>query len=132
MPADLSGFRAYHVERGNSAPTNALDADAEAALVRGADYVRDTYVARFLPLYADPLPDAVDDATYEAAALELATPGFFSKTYTEADAKVLVGVDTIRWEFIGRKGGSRAPTSTKIEAMLRRYMAGSTTWLLRA
>lgn len=130
--ADLAGFRAYHIERGNSAPTNAPDVDAEASLVRGADYVRDTYVAGFLPRYADPLPDAVDEAIYEAAALELTAPGFFSKTYTEADAKVLVGVGDIRWEFVGRKGGSRAPTSTKIEAKLRPYMGGGTTWLLRA
>lgn len=132
MTVSLSDFRAYHLERGNSAPTSADDTDAEAALVRGEDYVRDTYINKFMPRYADPLPDDVDAAIYEAAALELATPSFFTATYTEAGEKALVGVGSIRWEFVGRKGGSRAPISTKIEAMLRPYMGGATTFLARA
>ena len=131
MTATLAEFRTYHTDRGNDAPTEATDADANAALVRAYDHVRDEYVSRFLPAYSEALPDAVDDATYEAAAIELATPSFFSATYTEASAKVLTQVDGISWEFTGRKGGNQAPTSTKISSMLRPFMAGTSKTLLR-
>lgn len=130
--ADLAGFRAYALARGNNAPTVATDSAAEAALVRGGDYIADEYVANFLPAYVDPLPEAVDDAIYEAAIIELASPGALSKTYTEGADKALVAVEGIKWEFTGRKGGSQVPKSTKIEAKLRPYMGGDTKTLLRA
>lgn len=130
--ATLADFRAYATERGNSAPADAVDVDAEAALVRAGDYIRDTYTQHFLAEHSAPLPDAVESATYEAAIYELVEAGFFSKTYTEAAQKELVGVGNIKWEFIGRKGGAQAPTSTKIDAMLRPFMAGATKALLRA
>jgi hypothetical protein len=132
MAATLAGFRAYALERGNSAPTSATDADAEAALVRATDYIADHYQARFLAEHIETVPDAVDAATYEAAAIELATPDFFSQTYTEASDKTLTQVEGISWEFTGRKGGSRVPVSTKIENKMRPYMAGSTKTVLRA
>lgn len=130
--ADLAGFRVYALARGNNSPTEATDSAAEAALVRGGDYIADEYVANFLPAYADPLPEAVDDAIYEAAIIELASPGALSKTYTEGADKALVAVEGIKWEFTGRKGGSQVPKSTKIEAKLRPYMGGATKTLLRA
>lgn len=132
MTATLAGFRAYALERGDSAPTSASDADADAALVRAADYIRDEYEQRFLAAYVTTPPAAVDTATYEAAILELATPNLFSRTYTEAGEKVLTQVEGISWEYTGRKGGSQVPVSTKIEAMLRPYVAGSTKTILRA
>lgn len=130
--ADLAGFRAYHVERGNSAPTDAVDAIATAALARAGDYITDEYVWRFEEQHKDPLPDAVDQAIYEAALLELSIAdddtveliegGFWGKTYTPSDAKVLTSVDTIKWEFTGKKGGAQYPVSTKIEGRLRPYI----------
>jgi len=132
MTATLAGFRAYALERGDSAPTSAADADAEAALVRATDYIADHYQLRFLAEHIETVPAAVDPATYEAALLELATPGFFSQTYTEASDKTLTQVEGIAWEFTGRKGGSRVPVSTKIENKMRPYMAGATKAVLRS
>lgn len=129
---DVDGFRAYALARGNNAPTEATDEAAQASLVRGGDYVRDQYVANFLPAFIVPLPDAVETATYEAAIIELASPGALSKTYTEGADKALVAVEGIKWEFTGRKGGSQVPKSTKIDAMMRPYMGGATKTLLRS
>ncbi|WP_375568765.1 DnaT-like ssDNA-binding protein [Ahrensia marina] len=129
--ADLAGFRAYHTARGNSAPTNADDAVAEAALVRATDYITDEYIWRFQKQHKDPLPDAVDEAIYEAALSELSVEddavvlidgGFWGKTYTPAEAKVLVQVDTIRWQYTGGENGYQFPVSTKIEGRLRPYI----------
>ena len=130
--ADLASFRAYALARGDSAPTAATDADAEAALVRAGDYIAAEYVARFIPAFVDPLPDAVEAATYEAARLELVTVGVFSKTYSDAGDKVLTGVGDIRWEFTGRKGGSQVPKSTRIDGMMRPFIGGNTKTLLRS
>jgi len=66
----------------------------------------------------------VEPATYEAANLELATPGFFTKTYTPDQRKVLTAVDDIKWTVVG--GGSSTygaqPVSTLIEAMFEPYI----------
>jgi len=132
MTATLAGFRAYHGERGSDVPTSASDTAATTALVRAGDYVRNEYAQRFLPQYVDDIADLTENAVYEAALFELATPDFFSATYTEADAKVLVGVGDISWQFTGRNGGNRVPTSTKIEAMMRPYVAGNAKSLLRS
>jgi len=129
---DLAAFRAYATARGDNAPTAAPDVDAEAALVRGGDYIDAEYVANFLPAYVDPLPDNVEAAIYEAARLELATAGVFSKTYSDAGDKVLTGVGDLRWEFTGRKGGSQVLKSTRIEGLMRRYVGGATKALLRS
>ena len=130
--ADLAGFRAYHTSRGNSAPTDADDPIALAAMVRATDYITDEYVWRFQEKYKDPLPDAVDEAIYEAALAELSVGndgavtlvegGFWGKTYTPAEAKVLVQVESIRWKYTGGENGYQFPVSTKIEGRLRPYI----------
>lgn len=123
MYGTLEDWRTYANARGVSAPLIAGDADATAALMRGSDYVRLFYVQRMVETISDPVPEAVEHAAYEAATLELATPGFFSKSYTPAEQKVLVGVGNIRWEVVGKKGRDNAmPVSTKIEALLYPYL----------
>lgn len=123
MAADLAGWRAYAAARGNQAPTAADDAVAEAALLRGTDYIQYRYVANLLPGYDGTLA-VVEPATYEAANLELATPGFFTKTYTPGEQKVLTEVKGIKWTVIGdaSKPGSAQPASTLIEAMFAPYI----------
>lgn len=101
---------------------------SEQALVRAQDYILYHYVSQFLPGYGADSP-YVDEATYEAAALELATPGFFTTSFTPAQQKVLTGVGDIRWTVTGSTDSADAwanatPTSTKIAAMLDRYMPG--------
>lgn|GEM_PF-729221 len=130
MYGDLASWRAYAAARGDNAPTAADDADATAALVRASDYIRFRYVANLLPGYDTTLQPTgydyplVDEATYIAASYELATPGFFSKTYTEADRKVLTEVKGIKWTVTGKGEGiyANSPTATLIEAMFDPYI----------
>lgn len=125
MAATLAGWITYAGLRGLVV---ADEPASEQALVRGADYIRFHYIAQFLPGYDETSPN-VDEAIYEAAALELTTPGFWTTTFTPAQQKVLTGVDTIRWTVTGGTDSADAwanasPTSTKIAAMLARYMPG--------
>lgn len=120
MTATVTGWIAYAAERGD---TVADDADSAAALVRASDYITYHYVTRFgSAVTVD--QDVVDKATYEAANLELATPGFWTKTFTPDQQKVLTQVGDIKWQVRGDASGSQAatPVSTKIEAMLRPYL----------
>ena len=130
MYGTLAGWRAYATARGASAPADATDALATAALVRGSDHVRLRYVANLLPSYGvdftpvgHDLP-IVEEGAYIAAALELATPGFFSKTFTASEQKVLTGVDSIKWTVVGDAGGTYAamPVSTSIAALFEPYV----------
>ena len=104
-------------------------ADDEAslqALVRASDYIKYSYVSLFVSPYDETSPN-VEEATYEAAKLELATPNFFSKTFTPSQQKVLTGVDTVKWTVVTPESKNRAaadasPRSTLIDAMLGPYM----------
>lgn len=123
MAATLAGWITYAAARGL---TVASASASEQALVRAADYIRFHYVAKFLPGYDETSPN-VDEAIYEAAALELTTPGFWTNTFTPAQQKVLTGVGDIRWTVTGSTDSADAwanasPTSTKIAAMLAPYM----------
>lgn len=130
MYGSLTGWRAYALARGDSAPTDATDASATAALVRGSDMIRLRYVANLLPGYGVDFTPAgfdlplVEEAAYIAASLELATPGFFSKTYTAAEQKVLTEVKGIKWTVTGDSSAtySAMPVSTLIEAMFEPYI----------
>ena len=121
---DLSGFRTYASARGNAVPASASDEDASAALQRASDYIAFFYVAHFVTTPSD---DTLISAAYEAAQVELNEPGFFNKTFTPAEAKVLTEVKGIRWTPVGNAGGNEGftPTSTIIEAMLGQYVARS-------
>jgi hypothetical protein len=130
MYGTLAGWRSYAAARGNEAPTDATDALATAALVRGSDHVRLRYVANLLPSYGVDFTPAghdlplTEEAAYIAASLELATPGFFAKTFTAAEQKVLTGVDSIKWTVTGDASGTYAamPVSTSIAALFEPYV----------
>ena len=112
-------WRAYALARGDSAPTNASDTDATAARQRASDYIRTRYV---LPLGLSGTADNVIEATHIAAGYELTTPGFWSKTFTPAQQKVLTGVGNIRWTVSGNatmeKGyRGQVPVSPAIDAL---------------
>ena len=120
---DVTGADAYHSARGNAAWTGSSPVKAQA-LTRAQDYIRTSYVARFAAGFDAAAAD-VDAATYEAALMELVTPGVFSKVYTQAETKVLVGLGDLTWQATGNTKDARsfAPRSTKIEALLWPYMA---------
>ena len=120
---DVTGADAYHSARGNSAWTGSSTIKGQA-LTRAQDYIRTSYVARFAAGF-DATATDVDAACYEAALMELVKPGVFSKTFTEAETKVLVGLGEMRWQPTGSTKDARsfAPRSTKIEALLWPYMA---------
>ena len=120
MAATVVGWIAYAALRGD---TVADDQASAAALVRGQDYIDLHYVNRFgSAVRVD--EKVVERAIYEAAKLELATPGFWSKTYTPNQQKVLTAVGEIKWTVRGDTSGPDAstPVSTKIDSMLRPYM----------
>ncbi len=97
MYGTLIDFRAYATERGDTAPTAATDPAATAALVRASDYIRTRYVIRFGIASPDTDPNVIE-ATYIAARREIATPGFWTTTFTPTGVKTLVQVDSIRWQ----------------------------------
>lgn len=127
----LAGFRAYALARGDNAPTAASDADAGAALMRGSDMVRLRYAANLCGYDITSIPSGsdlpiVEEAAYIAASLELATSGFFSKTYTGAESKVLTEVKGIKWTVVGKNDGAYAymPSSSLIDALFAPYLCG--------
>ena len=125
MAATLAGWISYAALRGL---TVANEPASEQALVRGQDYINYNYISRFLPGYDETSP-YVDEAIYEASAFELATPGFWTTTFTPAQQKTLTKVGEISWTVSGSTDSDEAwvnasPTSTKIAAMLARYTPG--------
>ena len=130
MYGSIAGWRAYATARGDSAPDGASDPTATAALVRGSDMIRLRYVANLLPGYGvDFVPPGsdlplVEQGAYIAASLELASPGFFSKTYTASEQKVLTEVKGIKWSLTGDASStySAMPLSTLIEALFEPYI----------
>ena len=81
------------------------------------------YGVDFIPTGSD-LP-LVEEASYVAAGLELETPGFFSKTWTAAEQKVLTEVRGIKWTVTGNASGTYAamPVSTLIDALFWPYIS---------
>lgn len=133
MYGTIADWRAYALARGDDAPTNASDPDAEAALTRASDYIRLRYAPNLLrgatsgympPGHALPL---VEEGAYIAASYELATPKFFTKTFTASDRKVLTAAEGIEWTPVGGQGGdvhSATPTVTAIEALFDPFITG--------
>ena len=93
------------------------------ALVRASDYIQFTYLTASTCTAASP---NVESAAYEAAMAEVATPGFWTKTFTPSEQKVLTKVGSLAWTVTGdaSKGGASIPRSTKIETMLRECIGG--------
>jgi len=121
MVATVAGWITYAADRGDTVADNAASA---AALVRAKDHIAYRYLNRLLPGYDDTLA-VVDPGTYEAAKLELATPGLFAGTFTPDQRKVLTGVGSVRWTVVsGGKGGFQdaSATSVLIEAMFDPYV----------
>ena len=124
MYGTIADWRTYAEERGSSAPTNADDADATAALVRASDYIKYEYVSRLTSGYDETL-DVVELATYEAANHELTTVGFWVKAFTPSEQRIVTRVGEISFQPVGEstgKVGFSTPRSTLIERMFAPYV----------
>lgn len=116
---DIAGWRAYASARGDNAPTAASDVDAAAALQRASDYIRTRYV---LPLGLADTDERLPEAAYIAANLELATVGFWSKTFTPGQIKTLTRAGEIGWTVnpnasMEKGYNSQIPVSPAIDAL---------------
>jgi len=135
-----SGFADYAEANGYEVPAGTV----AAARLRGSVYLDGHYYQRFPgeptsgvdqerswprksatdrfgnAINPDAVPVRVVNSSYEAALIELRTPGFFSKTFTESEKKVLVKVQSISWAYTGNSKGDRSssPTSTVIDNLL--------------
>ncbi|MEF2073489.1 DnaT-like ssDNA-binding protein [Consotaella aegiceratis] len=70
-------------------------------------------------LAGDVIPSRVVNASYEAAMLQMTTPGILTKTFTPGERKVLTEVKGIKWEVVGSDAGAPpVVVSTTIEGML--------------
>ena len=114
--SNIADWRAYALARGDSAPTDASDADATASLQRASDYIRTRYVIR---LGLEATDANVVEATHIAAGYDVGEPGFWAKTFTSASAKVLIGVGDIKWQIVGNGtcADAQLPTSPAIDAL---------------
>jgi len=130
MYGTIADWRTYATERGNAAPTTASDADATAALVRASDYVRSRYIKNLAPpntkdtIPSDETLSLSEEGAYIAASFELATVGFFSKTFTPSQQKVLTKAGGISWTPVGNGVDGvygSSPTSTLLDAFFRPY-----------
>jgi len=116
----VSGLISYAAARGTVIADTAATLQA---LVRASDYIQYTYLTASTCTAASP---NVENAAYEAALVEIVTPGFWTKTFTPSEQKVLTKAGSIQWTVTGDAsvGGSAVPRSTKIETMLRECIGG--------
>jgi len=145
------GFEDYAAANGYDIPAGTV----AAARLRGSVYLDGHYYQRWpgeptggvdqerswprksaADRYGNAIPPAavparVVSASYEAALIELRTPGFFSKTFTEADKKVLTKVQSIEWKYIGSSKGDRSssPVSTVIDNILAPLLTPADSYL---
>lgn len=125
MIGTVSGLRQYATSRGFTAPGLFVDELAGYALQRATDYVEAEYLSRFATGFNEASP-GVESAVYEAAMIDVETPGFWQKSWTPGERKVLVEVPgAAKWQIVGSPTDSGPPRSTRIEALLRRYVWGT-------
>ncbi len=126
MYGSVEGWQEYVAERGIAGQTIA-DPESLPVLVRASDYIKYHYVVNFMSQFDETVPEVVL-ATYEAACIENLQPGFFTKKFSTGHKKVLVAVESVRWEKVTGVNSDlidndqMVPVSTKVEMYLSRYM----------
>lgn len=133
--ASLAEAATYHSARGNATWTGS-DTLKEAALIRATQWIDgrygdlwpgirwklrgqaldwprvEAYDRDGTVLDYDTIPVEVLNATCEAALRELVTPGSLSPDVTPGTAKVLVQVDSLRWQNLRASAGVEDMTLT--------------------
>lgn len=119
MYGSLEAADLFHAARGNPEWASSDPTRKTEALTRASDYISAVYgeLEGIAPV------TTFETATYIAANLELNRPGFFSVVHHPDDTrKILVGVDTIKWEVIkGSESDGLIPRSTLIDSLFARY-----------
>jgi len=122
--ADVASFVTYASERALTG-ADASEADLSSALLRAQDHLAFNYLNRVVR----PVPENVQDAAiYQLMVQEVATPGFYTKTYTQDGRKTLTEVDGIVWKPIANGNqwqnpleDRTVPVNSLVEGMLRPY-----------
>jgi len=113
MIGSVADFIAHASARGNDAPGDAPASEASAALVRAGDYLRAHYRVAVENEVAE-----LENAAYLVAAVELASPGAMSRTYTSGERKVLSEVKGIKWQIVPGDGRRAYPVLTLVDGLL--------------
>ena len=156
--ASLAYVDGYHVAFGNSG-WSGDDSAKEAAIRRASAYLSHSFRWKGYRLNgrtqalawprtgvvdadgydvpSDEVPDEVQQATAEVALRELAEPGAMNPVHTPADKKVLVAVEGIRWEHVGRTGtDAERPVLMAVRDLLNGLVvdggSSAVKWLARA
>ena len=124
MAVTLAEANAYATARAKTVWTGASTGKDEA-LRRGQDYIAGRYNAKWATTFDDTTaPDGVKFAIVEAAIRELASPGSMTPDVTLGTAKVLTGVDSLKWTPVKTDvtADDLRPTLTAIEGLLSGYI----------
>jgi len=115
----LSDCTAYHADRANTTWAAATTEEKEAALVRGFDYIRVQPFRTDTDLFTDGIPQDVERAAWEAALIEITTPGILLKDQARDDhiSEMKLNTMAIKYQADARD------QFKKIEALLGPYMA---------
>lgn len=116
-PAEV---KAYHAASGATGWPEDETTQAQTIL-RGQRYIAARFNSRWAVEFEnDAAPDEIRHAIAEAALFEARTPGALAPTTTPATAKVLVGVNGLRWERIGGAGADGfVPRLAIVEGLLK-------------
>jgi len=116
---NLDDATAYHAARGNTAWSEASETEQAQAITRGFDFIRVQPFTPALDIFADGLPDDITRAVYEAALVELETPGSLLKSTRAEDTPQTLKVGSLRIEYgtMDRKDHFRA-----IETLIEPYI----------
>lgn len=115
----LADCTSYHTSRINTAWTDAPADEKEAALVRGFDYIRVQPFRTDLDLFNDGIPTDIEQAVYEAALIEVTSPGILLKNETRDDRMSEIRMGQLVTKYQVDAGNH----FTKIKALLVPYVA---------
>ncbi len=115
----LTDCTIYHADRGNTAWTDVTEDEKAAALIRGFDYIRVQPFRTDLDLFSDGIPADIEQAVYEAALIEVTSPGLLLKNETRDDRMSEIRIGPLVTKYQVDAGNQ----FTKIKALLAPYVA---------
>jgi hypothetical protein len=128
-PADigLDACTEYHTARLNEKWTAATPEEQAAAKLRAWDYIRLQPFRTDLDIFADGIPEDVQQATYEAALVEIMEPGRLLKIESKEDYITETGMGKLAVKYMA---GFKIQFN-KINALLAPYLTAPGITLIR-